>query len=141
MKYIYLMLILGFVQCSNIKTVSDNSLLNHDDKTIQYILKKNLAEESDKNILYFTSGFNNENIEIKNGNDIIYSGKTSTIDQLSLAHIQLVTNVEPIVIKFNKSVFSLNHLDLIKYKFVYINRLMDNNKYLIEYSNKNRIFR
>lgn len=135
------MLILGFVQCSNIKTVSDNSLLNHDDKTIQYILKKNLAEESDKNILYFTSGFNNENIEIKNGNDIIYSGKTSTIDQLSLAHIQLVTNVEPIVIKFNKSVFSLNHLDLIKYKFVYINRLMDNNKYLIEYSNKNRIFR
>ena len=142
MRYIYsLMLLLAFMQCSNIKTVSDNSSLNHDDKTIQYILKKNLAGESEKNILYFTSGFNDVSIEVKNGNDIVYSGKTSTIDQLSLAHIQLVKNDKPIVIKFNKFAFSLNYKDLIKYKFVYISRLMDKNKYLIEYSNKSRIFR
>lgn len=142
MKYIYsLILLLVFVQCSNIKTVSDNSSLNQDDKVIRYILKKNLAEDSDKNVLYFTSGFKNETIEVKNGNDIVYNEKTSTIEQLSLAHIQLVRNDKPIVIKFNESIFSLDYEDLIKYKFVYISRLMNKNKYLIEYSNKSRIFR
>ncbi len=142
MKYVYLLtLFFLFVQCSNIKSVSDASLLNRDDKTIKYILKENSAEEVNKNILYFTSGFYNENIEVKVGSDIVYSEKTNTIDQLSLAHIQVVQNENPISIKFNVFNISLNHNNLIKYKFIYISKFMNKGKYLIEYSNKSRIFR
>lgn len=142
MKYIsLLMLFILFVQCSNIKSVSDGSFLNFDDKTIQYVLKKNLAGESNKNIIYFTSGFENENIEIKVGSDIVYSQKTNTISQLSLAHVQVIQNVNTISIKFDNSDIFLNHDNLIKYKFIYISKLMNKKKYLIEYSNKSRIFR
>lgn len=142
MKYVYsLVLLFLFVQCSNIKYVSDGSLLNRDDKNIKYILKKNNVEEVNKNILYFTSGFDNENIEVKVGNDIVYSEKTSTIAQLSLAYTQVIQNEHPISIKFNNSTVSLNHNNLVKYKFIYISKLMNKEKYLVEYSNKSRIFR
>jgi uncharacterized protein len=142
MKYTYsILLIFTLIGCSNIKTITDNSSLNRDDKTIQYILKKNLAEDSNKNILYFTSGFDNESIEVKSGNDIVYTGKATTIDQLSLAYVQVVSNDKPVTVKLNNTALSLNHENLNKYKFIYILKMLNIDKYLVEYSNKNKNFK
>ncbi len=141
MRHTYLiLLVFALIGCSNVKTVTDNSSLNRNDKTVQYILKKNLAEESNKNIVYFTSGFDNEIIEVRNGDDIVYNAKTTTIDQLSLAYTQVVTNDKPVTISFNEASLSLDNKNLEKYKFVYILKTMDKRKYIIEYSNKSKNF-
>ncbi len=141
MKYTYsISLIFVLIGCSNTKIITDNSSLNRNDKTIQYILKKNLVEKTNKNILYFTSGFKNEKLEITIENDILYNSEINTIDQLSLAYVQVVTNDKPIIIKFNKITLSLNYENLKKYKFVYILKMMNKNRYLIEYSNQSKNF-
>ncbi len=141
MKYTYsILLIFALIGCSSTKIITDNSPLNRNDKTIQYILKKNQVEETNKNILYFTSGFKNEKLKITIENDILYNSEINTIDQLSLAYVQVITNDKPIIIKFNKITLSLNYENLKKYKFVYILKMMNKNRYLIEYSNQSKNF-
>ncbi|GEM56757.1 hypothetical protein B0A58_16005 [Flavobacterium branchiophilum NBRC 15030 = ATCC 35035] len=141
MKYTYsILIIFALIGCSNTKIITDNSSLNRNDKTIQYILKKYKVEETNKNILYFTSGFKNEKLKITIENDILCNSEINTIDQLSLAYVQVITNDKPIILKFNKITLSLNYENLKKYKFVYIIKMMNKNRYLIEYSNQSKNF-
>lgn len=141
-KYIILILILA--SCKNVKSIYTESSLEVSNKSIQQILEKTNAKETNKSVVYFTDGFTgNDTIMLKNGNEIIFRHALKTIDQIGLANVKTVSNDKEVridVFSTKELTFVLNTKQLKKFKFIYISKNLINDKYIIEYSNRKKDF-
>ena len=140
----YFLTCLFAISCSNVKSTFSNDKLNMEDKIIQYKIKKAKAEESNKSILFLTSGFENDTIQIINGKEVLVNEPLETIAQLSLTTVQTVNNEEEVKINIlskKPTRISLNTGKLKTHKFIYIKRdIFNRKKYLVEYTNQSRNF-
>ena len=137
-----ILLIIASFGCSNIKSIYKKETLDINDQAINYILNKLDAKQSSKSVLFFTTGFIGDSIELKNENNVIFKLSIETISQLGLAHVETISNENQLEITIQSSnpikIF-LNESDLKKYKFIYISKSeTKKHQYLVEYSNRNR---
>ncbi|MDV6169436.1 hypothetical protein R1T16_13455 [Flavobacterium sp. DG1-102-2] len=142
-KLYYLPLLLAFIMCSSPKFEYNKSSYPIDTSTIKF-LNTLKAKDSIYSALFFTDGFlSNEIIEVKNGNEIIFSDTLVTDRVLGLAEIIRVKNQQEILITDLKSKYSfkLPPKKNSKYKFIYISKDAESTKdYNIIYSNTLRGF-
>lgn len=114
------------------------------DSAVKKFLKDLDAEENNYSVLIFTQQFNGENIKVTNDNKVIYDDSLKTIEGLGLAKQFRINNFLRTVIteKNTGYSFSLKKKDLLKYKYVYIEKdVLKNSRYHINYSNTLRGFR
>ena len=127
--------------CSNVKS----KFLNEVPDFNKYMLEKLDATESNKSLIFLTAWFEKDTVQIINGEKMLRNEPTKTISQLSLAVAQVVENDKDVTIKVlskQETQITLTKNNLVKYKFIYISRSLDNRKkYLVEYTNKIRYFK
>lgn len=132
---IFILIIVG---CSNIKSVYEKQSLDTNDNSIKNVLEKLNAKESNKTILVFTSWFENDSLELVNGNESVFNKKLNTMSS-GLAIVKVLDNNKKIKITFSSkdsNTIILKESMLKKYKFIYISKDSTNKKeYLIKYSN------
>jgi len=139
-----ILLIIASFGCSNIKIIYKKETLDTNDQATKYILNKLDAKQSSKSVLFFTTGFKGDSIELKNENNVIFNLPIETLSQLGLAHVETISNEDQLQINIqspNPIKIFLNESDLKKYKFIYISKSeTKRHRYLVEYSNRNRDF-
>lgn len=143
-RFLIALLIMLLFSCSSVHQIGDNSKLDIEDSIIQYTLKKADAVDDYKAIIFFTVGFENDLVELINGDNIIFHDSISTLDQLGLARTVVINNKKRVSIKMessNKLEFILNRNKLLNYKFIYISKNIDEKqKIKVVYSNKKKQF-
>ena len=72
-------LILVFISCGNVKSVYETKILDSDINSIKNILDKSNAKDVNKTILVFTTGFEQDSLELSNENDVIYNKSLNTM--------------------------------------------------------------
>lgn len=131
-------LILVFISCGNVKSVYETKILDSDINSIKNILDKSNAKDVNKTILVFTTGFEQDSLELSNENDVIYNKSLNTMST-GMALAKVVDNNKSVKIRFysnKREDIILKSKKLKKYKFIYISKnLNKNNQYLITYSN------
>lgn len=139
LSYTFIFLLL--ISCSNVKSKFLNEVQDFDKNT----LEKLKATESNKSIIFLTAWFENDTVQIINGKKMLRNEPANTISQLSLAVVQVVENDKDVAIKVlsePETQITLTKNNLVKYKFIYISRSLDNRKmYFVEYTNKIRYFK
>lgn len=141
----FMFLFVVFHSCNGVKNVYTAGALDMGNHMVKKTLEVSKAEAENLSIIHFTYGFDGEIIQIRNGEDVVFDHKAYTIPQLSLCCVQVVDRTKNVTInihlKNSKSfLFSLNKKKMRSYKFVYINKMLDQDRFVVEYSNKNKNF-
>lgn len=143
-KYLIVILIIISAGCSNVKSIYRNNTLDINNRSIVQILEKNNGKENNKSIIYFTSGFDGDTIELINGSKTLFKLPIKTINQIGLANLETVLNDQEVKINILSARpvwFILNKEKLKTSKFIYISKeIFKNNKYVVEYSNLKKDF-
>ena len=143
-KHLIIVLIIIFAGCANVKSIYRDNTLDVSNKSIEQILEKTKAKESNKSVVYFTSGFEGDTIELINGDKILFKLPIKTINQIGLANLETVLNDQEVRINILSAKpirFLLNKEKLKTSKFVYISKeIFKNNRCIVEYSNLKKDF-
>jgi len=138
-KYLLLSCTVLFFSCSNVK-----SLFNNEKSFPQYsndlTLKKLNASESDKSLIFFTSNFANDTIEVVSGVNRLFKKSFTTENTVGLAGYEVIPNTQKakISIESIRTHINLKEKELKKYKYIYVSK--DGKHILIEYTNKAKMF-
>lgn len=125
-----------FICCNSVKNTYGTEKFDSTSQTNKYFLVKMNAEDSDKFILHFTTGFENDTIEIISGDKQIFKNLIKTTPELGFAHAETVSMEKVVTIKIYKSKtikFSLDMKKLRDYKYVFIS--MSDTGINVEYTN------
>jgi hypothetical protein len=143
-KFIYIFSLFIFFGCTNVKHIYVLQDLDVNNKSVQNILDKFKAKENNKSIIFFTSWFEKDTVELINGDNLIFRKPLNTVAQLSFTTLGVVLNDEKVTINIltKKPIkIILNQEELKKHKFIYISRDAFNRKKItVEYSNIKRDF-
>lgn len=146
MKNIYYITILSLLlySCKNIENVYGKEKLDSTNKSIQFVLEKFDAKEANQSVVYFTSWFENDTVQMINGKDTIMNRILKTVPQLSLTAVERVLNDKKIEIIIKAEIplkIVINQKKLKQYKFLYITRdAFKRGKFILEYSNNDKNF-
>ncbi len=112
-------------------------------ENVQYkFLQSYQATEKQYSILFFTQGFNGEEIHVKNDEGTLFKGSVLTNKKTGLAKNMRIVNTEVTSIydKATKKTIYINSDKAAKYKFVYVMKgnMDDEKPYKITFSDKLR---
>lgn len=141
---LFIFIIILFSGCSTPKFDYDDSKNTTNIDVEKKFLATLEAENEMYSILFFTDGFlENQNIQIKNGDAIIFDEIPKTDRVLGLANVIRVNNrLDIIVTNIDTDyTFKLPIKKNIKYKYIDISKIVEEDKsYTIKYSNAFRGF-
>lgn len=140
----FIFIIILFSKCSTPKfDYSDSKSIANIDTEKKFLANLE-AENKMYSVLFFTDGFlENQNIKVKNGDNIIFDEILETDEVLGLANIIRVNNRLDVIVtnKDTNYTFRLPRKKNIKYKYIYISKIVEDDKsYTIKYSNALRGF-
>ncbi|WP_415326258.1 hypothetical protein [Chryseobacterium sp. MMS23-Vi53] len=132
-KYITITLILFLViSCKNVKSIFDNQ----SDLSVE---SNNLRISNGKSMIFFTSGFYNNEVKVIANDKVVYIKNLTTVEQIGLAGSCIVKNTDIIMVKINKDKIVLKSKKISQYKFIYIQHYK--NRYTVNYTNVSKSFR
>lgn len=134
-KKLLLLICICFAMCKSPK-VEHLDYRPVSEGSVKKVLEGIDAIDSKFSVLVFTQGFKDERIMVLNDIDTVYNGTMKTIENLALAKHVRIDNGRKVKIKdLTRNVsFSLNKLEVRKYKYIYIDHL-HNDRYTLNYSN------
>ena len=101
------------------------------------------AKDTIYSVVFFTSVFEHDSIEVKENNKILFADIITSVKSLGLAKTLRINNTSQIKITDVNLDYSFNLKQQLstKYKYIYIQKKKyDNNRYVITYSNTHRAF-
>ena len=130
-------LVLLFCSCSNVKILYEKETIGVNDKRSNLLIRK-FELGSEKSILYFTGGFNDNHAKISFGETIIFEKEIKTLEQLGVADSCIIENSNNILVTIDNKSIIIPAEKLKLYKFIYLEK--QGERYIITYTNKARSF-